>query len=167
MKHPWSDLVKVDFGLFGRKWNQSDKLVLLIYDASLHQFGQFRQSYVDHLLKASPAGLTVFQNRPELMASKVFKDCTSEMSVKSTDFVSSYEYQGSNHNRYQRRHYVLVAGKNFSLLTKSGFQTFDHQADLVSALGQPNGTVFDQILTNRFPQLRRQVAEFHLVMKAG
>ncbi len=158
MKFPWSDLAKVDFGLLGRKWNQGDKLIMMIYDASLHQFGQLRQSYIDHVLKTSPAGLSMFQTRPELMASKVFKDCTSGMSVKSSDFVSSYEYQGSNQNRYQRRHYVLVTGKNFTLLTKSDFQTFDHQADLMLALGEPNGTVFDRILTNRFPQLRRQAA---------
>lgn len=157
MKQQWSSLAKVDFGLFGRKWNQGDKLIMLIYDAS-HQFGQLKQSYIDRVLKATPAGLTMFQNRPELMASKVFKDAVSGMSVKVVDFVSSYEYQGSNHNRFQRRHYVLVTGKNFSHLPKSGFQTFDHKADFVLAVGEPNGTVFDHILTKRFPLLRKQAA---------
>lgn len=158
MKPVWSDIAKVDFGLFGRKWNQGDKLIMLMYDASLHQFGQLRQQYIDRVLKASPAGLSVFQNRPELMASKIFKDATSELAVKPSEFVSSYQYMGSNRNRYQRRHYVLVTGKNFTLLAKAGFQTFDHQADLIPVIGEPNGTVFEQILTARFPNLRRQAA---------
>ena len=157
MKHPWSNFKKIDFGLFGRKWNQGDRLVLLMYDASLHQFGMLKQSYIDSVLKASPAGITIIQSRPEFMASKVIKECTATILVKASKVVSSYQYQGTIHNRYQRRHYVLVIGYDFQQFEKAGYHTIDHQADFRLAMAEPNGRVIEEVLSVRFPQLRRQI----------
>ena len=156
MKHLWSKLTKINFGWFGQKWNQGDKLVMIIYDASQHQFGMLKQTYIDNVLKATPAGITMIQSRPEFMASKVFKECIAGTSTKTLKVVSSYQYQGSIHSRYQRRHYVLVVGKNFQQLENSGYHTFDHQADLKLAMSEPNSAVIDQVLSNCFPYLRKQ-----------
>ena len=169
MKYPWSELAKIDFGWFGQKWNQGDKLVMVMYDASSHEFGMFKQSYVDSFLKASPAGITMMQSRPEFMASKVIKECTAAISVKASKVVSSYQYQGTIHNRYQRRHYVLVIGVGFKQFDKAGYHTFDHRTDLKLVMSEPNSVIIDQVLTSRFPLLRRQpnLAVHHPVMLAS